>query len=105
MSSHFSKVKIGDVFFADVLYDARLVLARLNPINPKDPFTQEEIKPENQVVTSYQHQFDVEGLFDFIKLTPLKALTNPFTNVKFSERDKQTILKAVNEYAKRENRE
>lgn len=100
--SHLYSVTIDAVSF----YDVMLTLVRLcPPINPTDPFTLYEIKPENQVRISDGHQFDVESLYQWIQSTRLESLANPLTGVKLIEQDKQTILKAVKRYTEREGKE
>lgn len=67
----------------ELLYEIALTLANLNPINTYDFATQEPIAPEKLIVTSDRYQHDIDSLQVWLR----HKTTNPWTNLKFSERD------------------
>ncbi len=89
-------------------YDKAIELANFSPINAKDPITQADIEPEDKVVVSSGHQFDINSLIayhnnrqyrdtEFDEYADAKWLLNPFTNAKFSDLDAQHIQQVAEE--------
>lgn len=81
----------GDITFDHALYIALITLARINPFNPADSITLDEIRPENQVATMDQYQHDIETLKVWLK----EKLTNPFRKDRLCERDLERIRQII----------
>lgn len=111
LNSQNQQIIFGDLSLKDAAYHSLLALAETYPLNDMDPITLGLILPENRVVISSGHQFDINSLIDFHNRRVMretetfsdygpegKLLINPLTNSTFSPDDTIHIKKIAGEH-------
>ncbi len=90
----------------DALHTKLIILANFKPVNQNDPITREAIEPNDKVVVSTGHQFDINSLVDYHNNRAYRGselgerdnsmfLLNPLTNQVLSDLDAKHVIMAA----------